>query len=115
MSAGSLTNENQHRSDGITSWHAQMRQPVQDRTAHQHLRRLSVEATRGDSLAKDHLQAEHRCFCQRAPVIMALALPLGAAMTADLTHVLVAGVSLLLAIAVLPDACALLGRDHGPR
>ncbi len=113
MSAVSLTTDGHQRSYGVALWHSQMRHPVQDRTAHQHLRRLSVEAACPDSLTEDHLQPEHHRLGQRASMIMALSLPLGASMTANAAHVLVARVPLLLAIAMLPDACAFLRRDDG--
>src|SRR3954469_21623601 len=115
MSTESLIIESQHRSHGVTLWHSQMRHPIQDRASHQHLRRLSVKAARGDSLTKDHLQPEHCGLGQRAPMIMALSLPLRAAMMANAPHVLVACVSLSLAVAMPPDACAFLRRDHGTR
>jgi hypothetical protein len=115
MSTVSLIIESQHRSHGVTLWHSQMRHPIQDRASHQPLRRLSVKAARGHSLTKDHLQPEHCGLRQSAPLRLALALPLRAAMTADAPHVLIAGVARLRALALPPEACAFLRRDDGPR
>jgi hypothetical protein len=58
--------------------------PVQRRTSHQQLRRLSIERARTDSLAKDHLHAKDLRLGQRSAMIVDVPLPLSTPFAGDL-------------------------------
>lgn len=92
-----------------------MRHPVQCRASDQQLRRLSVKAARTDSLTKDYLHSKDLCLSQRAAMITTLALLLSPSFASDRTQVLIADVPFGFAVAVLPNARALLRRNSGLR
>src|ERR671938_1280442 len=115
MSAAHSPTELPLRRDLVAVRHPQVRHPVQRRAPDKHLRRLPLEAARPDSLAEDHLHAKDRRLCQRAPVVVTVALPLRAPLPADRAQVLVADVALTTRIAVLPDARPSPRRERGAR
>src|SRR5215204_6112637 len=101
--------------DLVTVGHPEVRHPVQRRTPHQQLRRLSCKAARPDSLAEDHLDAKDSRLSQRAPVVVTVSLPLRTPRAADRAQVLIAEVTLTFRVAVVPDARPLLRRDRRSR
>ena len=103
------------RSHGVAVGHPQVRYPVQRRTPHQQLRRLSVKAARTDSLTEDHFHSKDLRLGQRTPMVLALSLPLSAPFVPDLSQVLIADVALGFPLPVLPDACPFARRDRRSR
>src|SRR5215210_3854840 len=89
--------------DMVAVRHSQVRHPVQRRTPDKQLRRLSIEGSRTNSFAKDHLHSEDLRLSQTAPMIARRALPLSPPLLPDGTQVLIADVPLGKGVAVLPN------------
>src|SRR5438105_3466505 len=94
MSEADPLTESTSRRDFVTVRHPHVRHPVQGRAPHQQLTGLTLGAARTDPLPEDHLEAEDCHLRQRAPVIVILALPLRATVTADVAQVFITVVSL---------------------
>src|SRR5207253_6934697 len=92
------------RRDFVAVRHPHVRHPVQGRAPHQQLSGLTLEAARAGPLPEDHLEAEDGHLRQRAPVVVVIALPLRAAVAADVAQVFITVVSLTSRVAVPPDA-----------
>src|SRR5438270_7556735 len=115
MSAVYSPTEPSLRRDLVAVRHPQVRHPVQRLASHQQLRGLSFKAARADALTKDHLHAKDSRLGQRAPMVVALALPLRAPRAADGPQVLITEMAFGFRVTVLPDARPFARRDRRPR
>src|SRR5690349_9086387 len=115
MKADGDTLNNNSYLRGIAVRHAQLRHPVQRRTSDQRLRRLPFKPSCAHALSAQYLHAEHGCLGEAPPVIAHFLLPLLSSVRANPAQVLVANMSLLFAVAMLPDVRPLLRGDGCPR
>src|SRR5947209_8236627 len=99
------------RRDLVAVRHPQVRHPVQRLASHQQLRGLSFKAARTDALTKDHLHAKDSRLGQRAPMVVALALPPSAPRAADGSQVFITEMAFGFRITVLPEARPFARRD----
>src|SRR5205823_6165391 len=85
--------------DCVAVRHSKVRDLVQRRTTHQHLRRLSIKGACADPFAKDRLDAKDLRLSQRATMIARLTFPFSAPFAPDCSQVLITDVSLSLRVA----------------